>query len=323
MLDEMVTKRIAERGIRPRRSFLSKVLGLGAAGIAGAGVDRDALAQQLAVTDAGILNFALNLEYLEAEFYTYAVTGAGLAANGIPTSGTGSTGTVSVKANAAVPFVNPLVHQFAMELATDEQKHVVDIRNVLSSLGAMPIAEPAIDLLNSFNRGGQGAPAWPRRFDPFASDLNFLLGSYIFEDVGVTAYHGATPVHPEPGRGELRRRASTPIEGYHAGDDPDCCSSQMGQAAAALNLAAASEAPPGVRQRRAGRLRVIDYGAGDGPRDQRPGGSAQHRPVRRDGSGVPSRGPSAQVLHDGLPRRDRARPRAASSPTGFNGTIRG
>lgn len=69
-----------------------------------------------APTDPEILNFALNLEYLEAQFYLYATTGAGLP--DAQTTGTGTRGTVI--GGTKVPFSDPVVAAYAKEIAADE-----------------------------------------------------------------------------------------------------------------------------------------------------------------------------------------------------------
>ena len=185
---------------------------LGACGSSGS----DAIAQSMAPTDPEILNFALNLEYLEAQFYQYAVFGTGLPANML--TGVGTQG--AVIGGHAVSFRDPIVAQYAKEIALDEIAHVAFLR---AALGASAVAQPQIDVGGTDPNGAFSVAARAAglvgpgvAFDPYASDENFLLGAFIFEDVGVTAYKGAAPLitnktYLEAAAGILA------AEAYHAG----------------------------------------------------------------------------------------------------------
>lgn len=145
------------------------------------------------LTDADILNFALQLEYLEAQFYAFAAFGTGLPDNLL--SGTGIRG--GINGGRQVAFTDQLVAQYAREIATDERQHVAFLR---TALGSSAVAQPAIDIGTGPNTAfsaaarAAGLIGAGQTFDVYANDENFLLGAFIFEDVGVTAYKGASPL---------------------------------------------------------------------------------------------------------------------------------
>lgn len=205
-----------------RRSFLRRAIATGAtAALIPAGMtlgSRSAHADDAGdAQDYFILNFALNLEYLEAQFYSLAVTGMTLGQrNAVDLSGFGTLGHVEYDpaTQTQVPFVTPAIQQYANEIAADELAHVIFLRDAMTSAGLTPAALPMIDFTTSFDTlaaaAGIGAT-----FNPFVDETSFLLGGFIFEDVGVTAYHGAAPLLTS--KAYLKAAAGIlAVEAYHA-----------------------------------------------------------------------------------------------------------
>lgn len=150
------------------------------------------------VSDVDILNFALNLEYLEAEFYTYAITGKSIEEVGIATGGKGTPGPTTGGRKA--DLTDPIVMAVARELAYDEQQHVLFLRSVL---GKNAIAKPALNLM------GMGIG--------FANDAEYLTVGRAMEDTGTSAYTGAsTLIKSKVILGAAARILSD--EAYHMGN---------------------------------------------------------------------------------------------------------
>ncbi|XP_058096161.1 ferritin-like catalase Nec2 [Magnolia sinica] len=143
-------------------------------------------AESISQCEVELLQFALNLEYLETEFFLSGALGHGLDIVAPDLARGGSPPIGGQKANLGF-FVRDIIIQFAYQ-------EVGHLREIQQMVGGFP--RPLMDLSSTnfakIMTKAMGAPLHPP-FDPYLNDINFLLASYLIPYVGLTAYVGTMP----------------------------------------------------------------------------------------------------------------------------------
>lgn len=178
-----------------RRKFMAG-LGFAAAGIGLLSGCDDSGSMSSGVMAAGpsetdVLNFALNLEYLEATFYSFATQGTDL-----PPSLTAGSGAVTGQPSSKIAFPNQQITDIFNEIFFNEMSHVADLQSLI---GSGHVARPALNL----SAAGAVTPA------------NVITISRQFEDVGTTAYAGASTLLTATNLSFATRVLA--VEGFQAG----------------------------------------------------------------------------------------------------------
>ncbi|GAB4842973.1 ER membrane complex subunit 6 [Ancistrocladus abbreviatus] len=147
-------------------------------------------------SDADLLEFPLNLEYLEAEFFLWGSLGYGLDKFD-PNLTAGGPSPCGAQIARLDPFTKDVIYQFALQ-------EVGHLRAIKSRVKGFP--RPLLNLsaahFASIMDNAFGYPLNPP-FDPYANSINYLLASYVIPYVGLTGYVGANPKLKAPASKQL------------------------------------------------------------------------------------------------------------------------
>ncbi|XVE65482.1 hypothetical protein DITRI_Ditri08aG0003400 [Diplodiscus trichospermus] len=137
-------------------------------------------------SDVNWLEFPINLEYLEGEFFLYGALGHGLdlVAPELPEGGPTPIG--GKKANLD-DFTQDVILQFGFQ----EVGHLKAIKNTVKGFPRPQLDLSASSFAKTINHAF-GKPLEPP-FDPYANSINYFIASYLIPYVGLTGYVGANP----------------------------------------------------------------------------------------------------------------------------------
>jgi Ferritin-like domain len=147
-----------------------------------------AVAAQLTATDTTVLNFAYNLELLEATYYKCALTGEAYTTAQL---GPGPAAPVVTGCNIVPDLAASATYgKLAAAISADELAHVKALRTTLGFAAAqspaLNISAATFNILFKTAMYGGEIPVEGETFDPYVNELNWAVGAFIFEDVGVT-----------------------------------------------------------------------------------------------------------------------------------------
>ncbi|MED6134988.1 hypothetical protein PIB30_042086 [Stylosanthes scabra] len=132
-------------------------------------------------SDVELIEFALNLEYLEADYFLNGALGHGLDVVAPNLTGGGPP-----PIGARIAHLGPLVRDVILQFGLQEVGH---LRAIKSTVRGFP--RPLLNISSeTFGQIIDNAFA----FDPYANDINYLIATYVIPYVGLNGYVGANPL---------------------------------------------------------------------------------------------------------------------------------
>ncbi|KAK6911580.1 hypothetical protein RJ641_023673 [Dillenia turbinata] len=158
--------------------------------------------------DVDLLQFALNLEHLEADYFLWGALGYGLD-DIAPELVMGGPTPIGVKKANLDNLTESIIHEFGLE-------EVGHLRVIKSTVGGFP--RPLMDL-SAKNFATLIDEAFGKHleppFDPYQDSLKYMIASYVIPYMGLVGYVGANPLI----NGYVSKRLLAGLLGVESGQD--------------------------------------------------------------------------------------------------------